>query len=94
MKHVGDFFGEAAITLVLLAIGLGVFFLVKWGWSESPLITVVSGVLALGFLVFGVVAMSEHRDFGTLGTIAAVTALVAGSAAFVFVQYGGQLLAL
>lgn len=92
MKYVGEFFGEAAIGLVLLAIGLGAVFLVKWGWSESPLITAVSVALTLGFMVFGVVAWAGERDFGKVGVIAGTTAAVAVAAAMVVVQYGGPLL--
>lgn len=91
MKYVGEFFGEAAVVLVLLAIGLGAVFLVKWGWGESPLITVVSVVVALGFMVFGVVASTGTRDFGTVGVIAGATGAVAVAAAAVVVQYGGPL---
>lgn len=93
MKFIGEFFGELVITLVLLAIGLGVVFLVKWGWSESPLITIVSGVVALGFLAVGVMTWSGRRDFGTIGAIAGVTAAIAAAAAAALAQYGGQLLA-
>jgi hypothetical protein len=92
MKYVGEFFGEAAVVLVLLAIGLGTVFLVKWGWSESPVITAVSVVAALGFIVFGVTTWSGKRDFGTLGAIAGATAVLAVASALVVAQYGGQLL--
>jgi hypothetical protein len=92
MKYVGQFFGEAAVVLALLAIGLGAVFLVKWGWGESPLITVVSVVVALGFMVFGVVASTGKKDFGTVGVIAGSTAVLAAAAAVVVVQYGGPLI--
>lgn len=92
MKLIGEFFGEAAITLALLAIGLGAVFLVKWGGSESPLITIVSVAAVLGFIVFGAVSWFGKRDFGTVGSIADTTAVVALAAASVVVQYTVPLL--
>lgn len=87
MKLIGEFVGEAALTLVLLAIGLGAVFLVKWGWSESPAVTIVSVAAALGFIVFGAVSWIGKRDFGRVGSIADITAVVALAAASVVVQY-------
>ncbi|MFS8103734.1 hypothetical protein LFM09_42095 [Lentzea alba] len=92
MKHVGGCFLKLLITLLLGAIGLGAWFLLKWGWSESPLITVISVVVALGFMAFGVAHMTGKRDFGTLGMIAGVTAAVAAASAMVLIENGGPLL--
>ncbi|MET9626632.1 hypothetical protein ABZX92_04125 [Lentzea sp. NPDC006480] len=92
MKHVAGCFAELVGSLVLLAIGLGGYFLVKWGWSESPLITVLAVVAALGFMAFGVVAAFGKRDFGTVGVVAGGTAVVAVLAAFALMSYGPPLL--
>ncbi|MDT7785522.1 MAG: hypothetical protein QOF58_3941 [Pseudonocardiales bacterium] len=92
MKHVAGCFAELVVTLVLVAIGLGGWFLVKWGWSESPAITVVAVVAALGFMAFGVAAWTGKWELGTAGKVAGFTAAVALLAALALVSYGRPLL--
>ncbi|KJK52891.1 hypothetical protein UK23_02760 [Lentzea aerocolonigenes] len=92
MKHVAGCFVELAAMLVLVAIGFGGWLLLKWGWSESPTITVVAVVAALGFMGFGVAAWTGKWELGTVGKVAGVTAGVALLAALALVSYGQPLL--
>ncbi|WP_157839923.1 hypothetical protein [Streptomyces megasporus] len=88
-EFLGEFIGEAVLTVVACLTVLGLALVFVWGWERGPLVTGGAGGAALVFLGYGGWELLRPARPGRRGRLAGVAG-IAFTVAAVFVGYASS----